>query len=219
MGELAGETRFRPWRLLGLVALGAAVVWVLAPHPLIRGIALGFALAPIAFVGVGALFVRRMRRRMGTGGPGSDLRPPPIPVDEWDYALAGTAMDGRPVDFAIFRDRVLVLNLWSTTCGPCVWEMPSLDRLARALADTDIEVACVSREPMETVRSFAEKRSLDLPLYVVDEWPDAIRPRGVPTTLVVDRTGRIPFRHVGAAAWDDPGVIDYLRGLAAAPSR
>src|SRR4051794_25876266 len=63
----------------------------------------------------------------GSGPPdlvGSGLAMPA----EFNWTLLD--LDDKPVEFAAFRGRPIFLNLWSTCCGPCVEEMPSIARLA-----------------------------------------------------------------------------------------
>jgi thiol-disulfide isomerase/thioredoxin len=122
------------------------------------------------------------------------------------------------VSFAQFAGRVLVLNFWATWCRPCVAELPSLERLQAASADLGVALACVMREKQEVVRSFVEKHAVALSVFLVEgEPPACFRGRAIPATFVLDKAGRIVMRHVGAARWDDPSVVTFVRGLAAAP--
>src|SRR5258706_9916736 len=50
---------------------------------------------------------------------------PSLPAPDDSFADVG----GRSLSLADFRGKYLLLNLWATWCGPCVSEMPSLDRL------------------------------------------------------------------------------------------
>src|SRR5438876_1827742 len=58
---------------------------------------------------------------------------------------AFTDADGKPVRFADFKGKPVVINLWATWCQPCLREMPSLDRLQAAL-DGKLTVAAVSED-------------------------------------------------------------------------
>lgn len=146
------------------------------------------------------------------------LKPPPLPVAAWDYLLEGENLAGERVDFAEFAGSVLVLNVWATWCPPCVAELPSLARLLAALKDEDVALACVTSEGRDEVDAFLAKRDLDVPIYIVGEVPASFSSRAIPATYVVDRDGRIAFRHMGAAAWDDPSVVEFIRRIATAPA-
>jgi hypothetical protein len=75
----------------------------------------------------------------------------------------------------------------------------------------------VTSEPADTVRTFLAKRPVGLPVYTAAELPDIFRSGAIPATYVIDRTGTIALRHTGAARWDDPGVVSFVRGLAVMP--
>jgi hypothetical protein len=96
--------------------------------------------------------------------------------------------------------------------------MPSLVRLREALDGVDVGFACVTTEAPEKVRAFMERRGFDLPVYTVEgALPDLFSSRAIPATFVLDREGRIAFRHFGAAAWDDPSVVGFVGNLARVP--
>jgi thiol-disulfide isomerase/thioredoxin len=197
--------------MVGVGAIGL-LVWLLVPNPFVRGLVLGFALAPAVLLGAGALVARRLKRRLG-----QHIEPPPLPTAAWDYQLRGEDLAGDPVDFSEFAGRVLVLNVWATWCAPCVAELPSLARLQASLTEEGVSLACVTSEARDKVLAFVESRGLSVPVYVVAEVPTSFSSRAIPATYVVDRSGRIAFRHVGAAAWDDPGVVEFIRRIATAP--
>src|SRR6266404_9962634 len=65
--------------------------------------------------------------------------PQPAPETGFTDAL------GKPVSFADFKGKPVVVNLWATWCKPCLKEMPSLERLQAAL-DDKLTVAAVSED-------------------------------------------------------------------------
>ena len=54
--------------------------------------------------------------------------------------------DGKDVALADWRGKVIILNVWATWCGPCVEEIPSLDRLADRIGSERLEVLAVSQD-------------------------------------------------------------------------
>ncbi len=211
--EKPGERPFRPWYVFAAAALFASFLWIVVPLPFVRGLVAGVVLALAVLAGVLFLVSRRLKRNLG-----DRLSPPPLPVSQWDYQLHARDLDGHEVDSARFKGRVLVLNVWATWCAPCVAEMPSLGRLASATADVDVSLACLTKEPAQKVRDFLAKRDFSVPVYLADgDIPACFQTRAIPATFVVDRSGWISLRHLGAAAWDDDAVIRFVRTLAAAP--
>jgi thiol-disulfide isomerase/thioredoxin len=171
-------------------------------------IALGLAVAWAAFL---AIFGPKGSSRTL---PKPALRPPgaPAPVD-FNWTIAD--LDGRPVDFAVFRGRPVFLNIWGTWCPPCVAEMPAIDQLAANARLKDVAFVCVATdEDPETVRQFVARRKLSVPVYHAQALPPAFYARGIPATFILDAEGRIVVQELGAAGWDDPSVVDFLEQLA-----
>ena len=207
------EWPVRPWYVLVVLGAIAGVVWVLVPVPFVRGLVVGAALGPAALLAGLVVITRRLRRKLT-----DVLKPPPLPVVRWDFEMSVEDLDGERLDFAALSGQVLILNFWATSCGPCVVEMPSLARLGAATADLDVVLACVTREPAAKVRKFVDKRGMDAPIYLLDgDAPPCFEVRAIPATFVLDKSGSIALRHIGAAAWDHESVVEFVRGLALAP--
>lgn len=139
--------------------------------------------------------------------------PKPLP------ALAFTDGEGRRVDLTDFAGKLVLLNLWATWCGPCVKEMPSLDRLQAKLGGEGFQVVALSldRGGRAAVEPFYQKTGVgNLTLYLDpgSASMQALGLRGLPTTLLVDEEGRELGRVEGAVEWDAPEVLAFLRGHA-----
>ena len=132
-------------------------------------------------------------------------------------SFRSTGLDGRTVDLDSYRGKVVVLNFWATWCPPCVAEMPSLERLHRALGPEGLAVVTVSTDEDEAaLRSFVSQYALTLPVLrdPGGRGPASrYRTTGYPETFVLDRTGRLLQHTVGPDEWDSPQRFDYFRGL------
>ena len=92
--------------------------------------------------------------------------------------------------------------------------MPGIQRLYEQFPQEDVAFLLVSDEPPGVVEDFVREKGWKLPLYVSDdERPSAFDSRGIPATFILDRKGRIVFRHVGSAAWDDESSVLFLTEL------
>jgi thiol-disulfide isomerase/thioredoxin len=126
------------------------------------------------------------------------------------------AADGTERTLADFRGQALVVNLWATWCAPCVTEMPALDRLSEAVKPHGIAVLPLSadREGAPVVeRFFATNGIRHLPVTIdrMGKVARALAVPGLPTTVLYDREGRERGRVVGAAEWDAPEAVAFLR--------
>lgn len=151
-----------------------------------------------------------------TNRAGLTIWPEPKPVPEVGFVDG----EGKPHTLADFKGKVVLLNVWATWCGPCREEMPTLDRLQAQLGGADFQVLALSIDQggIQVVRDFYREIGIQhLELYI-DENAEANRSLnafGLPVTLLLDRQGREVGRKLGAAEWDSPEVIAYLREIIA----
>jgi thiol-disulfide isomerase/thioredoxin len=129
--------------------------------------------------------------------------------------LRFTDGNGAATSLAAFRDRVVLLNVWATWCGPCREEMPTLDRLQAALGGPQFEVVAVSVDAggLPVVQAFFRETGVKHLHPYLDTFHDAavVITTGIPITLLVDRNGREAGRKLGPAAWDDPQLVRLIR--------
>ena len=128
--------------------------------------------------------------------------------------------DGADADQILsnFAGKVLVVNFWATWCAPCVKEMPTLDALQAQLGGPTFQVLAISqdREGVRVAKPFAEKNEWkNLALYVepAGKFARDAKLRGLPTTLIVDKSGQEVGRVEGDIKWDSPEVEKILREL------
>ena len=132
---------------------------------------------------------------------------PPLALPDLD--------DDKIVDLKTLRGRIVVVNFWASWCPPCRRELPSLGRLQKLFKPADLTVVAVNvGEDADTVSSFVGTTNfpvlLDKNSSVMELWPI----KGLPTTFVVDRSGRLALRAVGPRDFDDPAIVAQLRELA-----
>jgi len=122
--------------------------------------------------------------------------------------------DDKPVDLAQYKGRVVLVNFWATWCPPCRKEFPSLGRVKKLFKPAEFEVLAVNvGEDPDTVFSFAGNTEFPV-LFDRDSKAMAAWPvRGLPTTLLIDRQGRIAYRAVGGREFDDPEIVAAIKQL------
>jgi len=117
--------------------------------------------------------------------------------------------DGSGRTLADYRGQVVVLNFWATWCPPCRKEMPDLNRLADAYRDRGVVVLTVSDEPREAVDKYTAEHPLTTENALFTDAGPTPQDRignlaydGRPTTLILDRDGRLRRLLIGAQSFE-----------------
>ena len=137
--------------------------------------------------------------------------------------LSGTTLQGKAWKVADVRDKVLVLNVWGQWCGPCVAEMPHLQQVWSQVSAAGKPVQFMGinyRDGAETARAFLGANKITYPSLEDDGGRTLLALRGkantTPTTLVLDRQGRIAARVSGpVSAVTLSGLVNDVLGESA----
>ena len=130
-----------------------------------------------------------------------------------------TLEEGSSASLEAFRGQVVVLNLWAVWCSPCIIEIPHLVRLQPELEDVGATVIglAVDSGSAEAIRRFWTARLEIDPVYplwktTVAEAGELFGARTYPTTLIIDRQGRIREHLLGLQTRQDllEAVAPYL---------
>lgn len=120
------------------------------------------------------------------------------PMPEFTLASLG----GSPVSKRDFAGRVVLFDFWATWCGPCHLQADVLRAIYPRQAGRGVEfVAVATGEETSTVRDFVARRPFPYPVVSDPEERVAgeLEINALPTLVIMDRAGRIVFRHVGFA--------------------
>ncbi len=124
---------------------------------------------------------------------------------------------GDSVTLADYRGEVVLLNLWATWCGPCRWEMPSMERLYQELGPAGLKIVAVSVDQVsgDEVLDFANE--LGLTFDVLHDRSGQVeidyQTTGLPETVILDRDGMIVHKSIGPVEWDEPVQRERFRRL------
>jgi len=144
--------------------------------------------------------------------PQGVLKVDPRPAPE----LALKDLDGERYELADQPGHWIMVHFWASWCPPCREEMPTIEAMARKLADTGLEVRLVNTaEDAETAFTFlaAHAPQLETLLDPDGRVTDAWQPRGLPATFLVGPHGRIQYMALGGRDWDSPAYLGFLRSL------
>jgi thiol-disulfide isomerase/thioredoxin len=119
--------------------------------------------------------------------------------------LVATTLDGSRLDIATLRGKPVVVNVWGSWCPPCRQEAPALQAAAAQLKGTASFVGINTRDSPGSAQAYERRFGVSYP-SLVDKGTlllalrGAVSPQDIPTTLVLDRQGRVAARFSGLVA-------------------
>ena len=129
-------------------------------------------------------------------------------------ALVMSQLDGGTWRMAEHRGQVVLVNYWATWCGPCWEETPGLIRLSREMGPKGLAVVGVAMDEggREKVQKFVNEFRVPYPVVMPERLSQVeYGLEGVPTTLLLDKQGRVAKTYVGAVRQrdfaEDVGVL------------
>jgi len=122
--------------------------------------------------------------------------------------VSGTTVTGQHLSLSQLRGNTVVVNFWGSWCAPCRAEAPALGELARQLRPNGVRFVGVDiRDEPDSAVAFMQQFNVGYPSLsdpedeIALDFRSTVPPADIPTTLVIDRSGRIAARIFGASTY------------------
>lgn len=125
--------------------------------------------------------------------------------------LSGTTIDGTKIDVAAYKGKVVVVNVWGSWCPPCRAEAPNFVKVAKDTAGKGVQFVGINTRDTSTgpAQAFEKSYGVTYPsLYdptgklMLRFKRGTLNPQAIPSTLVIDRDGKIAARTLQALSED-----------------
>ena len=109
-----------------------------------------------------------------------------------------TDLEGKRIKLSELKEKVVVLNFWFTTCGPCIQEMPKLNELVKEFENEDVVFLAITFNKKEVVKQFLEETDFN---YTIAANATAVTNtygvQSYPTSIIVNKKGQIVLKEIG----------------------
>ncbi|WP_330459190.1 TlpA family protein disulfide reductase [Streptomyces sp. NBC_00820] len=131
--------------------------------------------------------------------------------------LSGKSIDGKSLDVARYKGKVVVVNVWGSWCSPCREEAPYFSKVAKAYQGKGVQFVGINTRDTSTTPAlaFEKEHGISYPsLYdptgklMLRFKKGTLNPQLIPSTLIIDKDGKVAARALEAL--DDTGLKKML---------
>jgi peroxiredoxin len=129
-------------------------------------------------------------------------------------AFTLASRDGKPVSLAELKGQVVMINFWASWCGPCRQEFPALDQIYAKYKPMGFTLVAINVESEKAdAERFLEKTPASFPILFDpdNKVSGSYGVSAMPTTVLVDRAGRVRWQHRAYKPGDEAKYIEQIR--------
>ena len=133
-----------------------------------------------------------------------------------DFVMKDLA--GKEHRLSDYRGKWVLINYWATWCPPCLAEMPSVNKLYEQFgSNEDVVFLLVDADgDFKKAQAYMDRKKYKMPVYTfASNLPKQLYSGSLPTTIVLDKKGRISYNGVGAANYVSPKFMTFVQALKA----
>lgn len=126
------------------------------------------------------------------------------------------ARDGGNLSLGDLKGQVVMINFWATWCGPCRQEMPLLEQLQTKYEPLGFTIVGINVEPdSAAAQEWLAKVPVSFPILFdrKNEVAESFGVEGMPSSVFVDRAGKVRYVHRGYRPGDEAKYADMVRSL------
>ncbi|MGA5818736.1 TlpA family protein disulfide reductase [Kitasatospora sp. NPDC094028] len=140
--------------------------------------------------------------------------------------ISGETLEGSQVKLSDYRGKVVVLNVWGSWCGPCRGEADDLQRVWTKYKDQGVQFLGINTRDSDKTNAvrFEQEKGVTYPSIFDPAGTQLLRfpkgslnPQSIPTTLIVDRDGKLAARAIGGTV--DDALESILQPVVAEPKQ
>ena len=148
------------------------------------------------------------------------IAPKKLNANEWERAIYDVELKSlsseKIINLSDYRGKVIFMNFWASSCGPCIAEMPGIQNLYNKTDTSKVKFILISLDSQSgDAIQFLQRKNFDLPAFFpLGPLPEIYNPPAVPTTLIISPDGMVVSKTVGMADYNKKSFIKYLEELA-----
>ena len=120
-------------------------------------------------------------------------------------------MDGKALTVADLEGKMAFVNVWATWCGPCLKEMPSIERAKAKLENEGYIFFAVSNEEHDKIENFIVKNDYTFDFAKLGMGLEALNIYALPASYIINEKGNLVYEHMGEKEWDSPENISLFK--------
>lgn len=136
-------------------------------------------------------------------------------LTENDYYWKMQDLNGQTVTLNDFKGKVIFINFWATWCGPCIGEMPEIQKFYDKFKNNNnVAFIIATSDDLQTAQNFIKKKGYSFPVFVLTNGvPKCLEHNAIPTSFLINKKGEIVLKQKNVANWGGTKMENNVKKL------